>query len=85
MVSERLRIPRTHSKAGTDVWSDDFSRELQGEPEGLQPTLPTDDAEGRADFWSIQGDFIYRRHIEPRVQLYVPKEETISIPLKYID
>ena len=36
-------------------------------------------------FWSILGDFIYRHHNEPRVQLYVPKEETFPIPLKYID
>ena len=35
-------------------------------------------------FWSIGGDFIYRHHNEPRVQLYVPKEETFPIPLKYI-
>ena len=35
--------------------------------------------------WSIQGDFIYRHHNELRVQLYVPKEETFIIPLKYID
>ena len=34
---------------------------------------------------SIQGDFIYRHHNEPRVQLYVPKELTFPIPLKYID
>ena len=26
-----------------------------------------------------------RHHIEPRVQLYMPKEETFPIPLKYID
>ena len=45
----------------------------------------TDDAEGRADFRSIQGDFIYRHHNEPRIQLYAPKEETFPIPLKYID
>ena len=38
-----------------------------------------------ADFWSIQSDFIYRHHNEPRVQLYVPKEETFPILLKYID
>ena len=44
-----------------------------------------DDAEARADFWSIQGDFIYRLHNEPRVQLYVPKEETFPIQLRYID
>ena len=50
-----------------------------------QPTESKDDAEVRRDFWSIQGDFIYRDHNEPRVQLYVPKEETFPIPLKYID
>ena len=42
-------------------------------------------AEALADFQSIQGDFIYRHHNEPRVQLFVPKEETFPIPLKYID
>ena len=33
----------------------------------------------------MEGDFIYRHHVEPRVQLYVPKEETFPIPLKHID
>ena len=65
--------------------SEDFSRELQGEPGESQPTDSTDDAEARVDFWSIQGDFIYRHHSEPRVQLYVPKEETFLIPLQYVD
>ena len=37
---------------------------------------PTDDAEAWRDFWLLHGDFIYRNHIELRVQLYVPKEET---------
>ena len=45
----------------------------------------TDDAEARADFWSVQGDFIHRHHNETRVQLYVPKEKTFPIPLKHID
>ena len=54
-------------------------------PEGFQTTESTDDAEARADFWSIQGDFTCRHHNEPRVQLYVPKEETFPIPLKYVD
>ena len=51
----------------------------------FQPEETKDDAEARKDFWSIQGDFIYRHHIEPRVQLYVPREESFPIPLKYID
>ena len=67
------------------VRSEDFRGELQGELGESQPTESTDDAEARADFWSIQGDFIYRHHNEPRVQLHVPKEETFLIPLKYID
>ena len=67
------------------VRSEDFSGELQGEPGESQPTETTDDAEAWADFWSIQGDFIYRHHNEPRVQLHVQKEETFPIPLKYID
>ena len=50
-----------------------------------QPTESTDDAEAWKDFRSVQGDFIHRHHIEPRVQLYVPKEETFPIPLKCID
>ena len=59
--------------------------EFQGEREESQPTELRDEAEGRADFWSVQGDFIYRHHNEPRVQLHVPKEETFFMPLKYID
>ena len=37
------------------------------------------------DFWSISGNFIYRHHVEPRVNLYVPKEESFPLPLRYID
>ena len=85
IVSERLRILSTHSEAEPTVRSEDFSRELRDEPGESQPAKTTDDSEARADFWSIQGDFIYRHHSEPRVQLYVPKEETFPIPLKYID
>ena len=50
----------------------------QGEPEESQRAESRDDAEARKDFLSIQGDFFYGHHIEPRVQLYVPKEENIS-------
>ena len=38
------------------------------------------------DFWSMSGSFIYRHHVEPRVNLYSPREESFPIPLKkYID
>ena len=29
--------------------------------------------------------FICRHHVEPRVKLYVPREESIPVPLKHID
>ena len=64
------------------VRSQDFSRELHCEPGESQPAETTDDAEARGDFWSVQGDFIYRHHNEPQVQLHVPKEETFSIQKK---
>ena len=83
IVRKRLRIPRTRSKTKQAVRRENLRGKFQDEPEESQPTEPTDDAEARADFWSIQDDFIYRHHNEPRVQLYLPKEETFPIPLKY--
>ena len=44
-----------------------------------------DVAEAKNGFWSITGDFIYLHHVEPRVKLYMPREESFPIPLKYID
>ena len=44
-----------------------------------------DDGEARNDFWSISGNDIYRHHVEPRVKLYVPRDESFPIPLRYID
>ena len=62
---------------------------LQGESDGSSSTPRQDsswyDGDARHDFWFISGDFIYRHHVEPRVKLYVPREESFLIPLKYID
>ena len=59
-----------------------------GESEGSLPqphdSLP-DAGEAINDFWSMSGSFIYRHHVEPRVTLYSPREESFPIPLKYID
>ena len=53
--------------------------------EEFQPEETEDDAEAREDFWSIQGDFIYRHHIEPIIQLFVRREEPFLIPLQFFD
>ena len=34
---------------------------------------------------SVKRYFICRHHVEPRVKLYSPREESFFIPLKYID
>ena len=39
----------------------------------------------KLDFWSIEGGFIYRHHVELRVHLHVLKEESFPMSLKYID
>ena len=43
-----------------------------------------DAGEARNDFWSMSGNFIYRHHVEPRVKLYSPREESFPISLNYI-
>ena len=37
----------------------------------------TEKGEARNDFWSIEGNYIYRHHVEPRVQLYAPTENIV--------
>ena len=44
-----------------------------------------DAGEAISDFWFMSGNFIYRHHVEPRVKLYSPREESFPIPRKYID
>ena len=56
------------------VRSEDVSGELQSESEEPQSTEPSDDAEARKNFWSIDSTWL---HSSPK--------ETFPIPLKYID
>ena len=62
----------------------DFLGESKGSLPQPQDSLP-DAGEAMNDFWSMSGNFIYRHHVEPRVKLYSPREESFPIPLKYID
>ena len=60
-----------------------------GDSERSPPPPPQDSypdaSEARNDFWSMSGNFIFRHHVEPRVKLCSPSEESFPIPLKYID
>ena len=60
--------------------------DLRGEPDGSQQIdAMMDDREARSDSWSIEGKYIHRHHVEPGVQLTVPRKKSFPIPLRYID
>ena len=62
-------------------------RDFLGESEGSLPPLHdsfSDAGEAINDFWSMSGNFICRHHVEPRVKLDSPREESFLVPLKYI-
>ena len=73
---------------GSDQFKDKVALIFLENQKGLfhphQYSFP-DAGEAINDFWSISGNFIYRHHVEPRVKLYSPREESFPIPLKYID
>ena len=62
----------------------DFLGESEGSLPPLRDSFP-DAGEAINDFRSMSGNFIFRHHVEPRVKLYSPREESFPIPLKYID
>ena len=62
----------------------DFLGESKGSLPQPQDSLP-DAGEAINDFWSMSGNFKNRHHVEPRVKLYSPSEESFPIPLKFID
>ena len=69
----------------TALGGEDFSRELQGEPgesqlQNQQMTLNPVQTSGRS---KVTSSIVITN--DPRVQLFVLKEETFPIPLKYID
>ena len=59
----------------------DFPGESEGSLPPPQDSFP-DAGEAINDFWSMSGNFINRHHVEPRVKLYSPREESFPTPLK---
>ena len=56
----------------------DFLGESEGSLPQPQASFP-DAGEAINDFWSMSGNFIYRHHVEPRVKLYSPSEESFHV------
>ena len=62
----------------------DFLGESAGSLPQPHDSFP-DASEAINDFWSMSENFLYRHHVEPRVKLYPPREDSFPIPMKYID
>ena len=82
-VWEHLSKGSSRTRRGTRSSSRRIRRTLFSNP--LQADSTRDDAEAKNDFWSMSGNFKNRHHVEPRVKLYSPREESFPITLKYID
>ena len=54
----------------------DFLGKSEGSLPQPQDSLH-DVGEAINDFWSMSGSFIFRHHVEPRVKLYSPREESL--------
>ena len=62
----------------------DFLGESEGSFPQTHDSLPVA-GEAMNDFWFMLGSNKKRQHVDPRVKLHSPKEESFPIPLKYID
>ena len=62
----------------------DFLGESEGSFPQIHDSFPNA-GEAMNDFGSMSGSFICPHHVEPRVKLYSPREESFPIPLKCID
>ena len=60
------------------VRRENLSGESHGDREEIQPEETKGDAEARKDFLSIQGDFMYRHHIEPTSSIVRAEKRIIS-------
>ena len=74
---------------GITQFETESRRDFLGRSERSFPPPPQDSlpvaGEAMNDFWSMSRNFICRHHVESRVKLYSPREESFPVPLKYID
>ena len=95
IVRKRLRIPRTHPGAGKNrkEWKSQWRTSRRIGRVSTKMTLKPVQTSGRSKVTSsiviAMNEWTHWRcpveWVEPRVQLYVPKEETFPFPLKYND
>ena len=85
-------VKTSYSRSQTEQYNclDDARFSENARQHGINPKEAkgdtiTDDREAGNAFWSIEENYIYRHHVEPRVELYVLEEESFPTPLRYIN
>ena len=84
-ASENIHFSQGHPERGEEQEILQGNSDVWCAPSHLQEDSTRDDEEAKSDPWTNAGEFIYRHHVEPRVKLYMPKEETFPVPMKCID
>ena len=84
-------VPRpgvTPAQSGPGVTPGEAS-ENQDDTHQQPPTSPADarseQPRSGEDYWTMQGDMLIRHHRRPRLSLFVPDDQNLPIPLKYVD
>ena len=72
-VFRRSSSTRDHPARG-----EEYNDVLQGESDGSQPSDTLRRTKPEIIFGPSLGFFLYRHHVEPRVELHVPTEESFS-------
>ena len=90
-ADRRIKLPRGDQELRTSSLIRDHpirgegQTDFLGESEASTPSPPQDSYLDAGEARNMSGNFIYRHHVEPRVKLYSPREESFPIPLKNID
>ncbi|MHC4951072.1 MAG: hypothetical protein ACYTEU_08835, partial [Planctomycetota bacterium] len=79
-----------HASDGDDEDDDNWKElepfDLEDEQQKVDPDAPIDAKDPTSqDFWSFNGEILFRHHVTPRSTLYVPTDSESPIPTKFLD
>jgi len=81
---QRRKTRKEKKKERKEAEAEELAEKQEQEPQAEvapQPDTPT----AEADFWTCTSDYLIRHHRTPRTKFYMPTQEELPIPMKYID
>ena len=61
--------------------NDDEDQQPPATPADVRPEQPP----SAKDYWTLQGDMLIRHHRRQRLKLFIPDDQNMPIPLRYVD